>query len=58
MEDWRLTGNEEFLLNAVLYQVKFPEFWEKAYREKNSFYQLIQKDANNFVEETQRGEVS
>ena len=29
MEDWRLQGNEDFLENAVVYRIKFPEYWEK-----------------------------
>lgn len=41
VEDWRLQDQEEYLSNAVLYQVTFPAFWEKAYAEKNSFYENI-----------------
>ena len=40
MDDWRIHGDEDFLKNAVLYEIKFPEFWEKAYREKNAFFSL------------------
>ena len=55
MEDWRLHGDEDFLKNAVLYEIKFPEYWKKAYREKNSFYRLIQNDAENYVKAMNRG---
>lgn len=30
MEDWRLHGNEDFLKNAVLYEIKFSEYLEKS----------------------------
>lgn len=29
------------LKNATLYRVEFPEFWERACREKNAYYQRI-----------------
>ena len=34
-------GNEDFLKNAVLYEIKFPEYWKKAYREKIVFIALF-----------------
>ena len=40
-QDWRLNGQEEYLQNAVLYRIVFPEFWNKAYFDKNEFYQNI-----------------
>lgn len=55
MDDWRLRGENDFLENAVVYKIKFPEYWEKAYREKNSFYRLIQNDAENFVKVMNQG---
>ena len=56
MEDWRLHGNEDFLENAVVYRIKFPEYWEKAFREKNSFFRLVQYDAEDFVNTMNRGQ--
>ena len=40
-QDWRLNGQEEYLQNETLYKVVFPDFWKKAYAEKNAFYQSI-----------------
>ena len=49
-EDWRLTGHEEYLQNAVLYKVVFPDFWQRAYIDKNAFYQLVLKEAVSHVD--------
>ena len=48
-QDWRLNGQEEYLQNATLYKVVFPNFWEKAYAEKNAFYHKISEDAHSHV---------
>ena len=55
MEDWRLRGQEKYLKNVTLYKVIFPKFWEKAYAERNLFYQKISSQAHNFVEHMNRG---
>ena len=55
MSDQRLNGQEKYLSNKTLYKITFPEFWETAYRDKNAFFQVIEKDAKNFVESTNRG---
>lgn len=55
MSDWRLNGQERYLSNKTLYKVKFPEFWEIAYRDKNPFYQKIASYAEKCVAETNRG---
>ena len=55
MSDWRLNGQEEYLQNAKLYKITFPEFWEIAYREKNAFYQDIERYAKSHVENTNKG---
>lgn len=52
MADWRLRGQEEYLSGATLYKVTFPEFWERAYREKNRFYRSAQRCAKAYVERT------
>ena len=52
-QDWRLNGQEEYLQNAVLYRIVFPEFWEKAYADRNGFYQIIFKYAENHVKSFQ-----
>lgn len=49
MSDWRLELNGymvEDLVGATFYKVTFPEFWKVAYREKNAFYQDIERYAN------------
>ena len=56
MDDWRLRGQEEYLKGLPLYKVSFPEFWQKAYDEKNTFYQMISDEAHRFVDQMQRGE--
>ena len=41
MEDWRLHGNEDFLKNAVLYEIKFPEYCKKPIGKKIVFIALF-----------------
>ena len=48
-QDWRINGQEEYLKDAILYKVVFPAFWEKAYIEKNMFFQKISEYAQNYV---------
>lgn len=55
LDDWRIHGDEDFLNNTVLYEIKFPEFWKKAYQEKNAFFQLIKNDAENYVKTMGKG---
>ena len=55
-EDWRLAGQEKYLQNASLYKVTFPEFWEIACRDKNKFYQIVERQATSFVEQMHRGQ--
>ena len=52
MEDWRLRGQEDYLSNATLYKVQFPEFWQLAYETENPFYQKIAAYAKEQVEKT------
>ena len=52
MEDWRLRGQENYLSNATLYKVQFPEFWQLAYETENPFYQKIAAYAKEQVEKT------
>lgn len=40
-QDWRLNGQKEYLQNAILHKIVFPEFWERAYMEKNKFFQNV-----------------
>lgn len=54
MEDWRLNGQEDYLSNAILYKVQFPEFWQLAYETKNPFYQKIAAYANDYVKKTSK----
>ena len=48
-QDWRLNGQEEYLKNVVLYRIVFPDFWAKAFADKNEFYQRILSYAENHV---------
>ena len=56
MDDWRLREQENYLKDLTLYKVKFPDFWKKAYADKNAFYQMISIEAHRFVEQMQRRE--
>ena len=40
-DDWRITGNEDYLNNLTLYKIKFPEFWKKSCQLKNIFYEMV-----------------
>lgn len=55
MDDWRIKGCEDSLLNKTLYKISFPDFWGRAYAEKNRFYKMISEDAHRFVETENRG---
>lgn len=48
-QDLRHKEQEEYLKNIVLYKITFPDFWGKAYTEKNEFYQKILKQAQEHV---------
>jgi hypothetical protein len=48
-QDWRLNGQEEYLKDVVLYKIVFPEFWAKAFADKNEFYQSILRYAETHV---------
>ena len=59
MSDWRLELNGhmvEKLVGATFYKVTFPEFWEVAYREGNTFYKMIEKYATSVIESTNKGQ--
>ena len=49
----KFTG--KYLSNKTLYKIVLPDFWETAYRDKNAFFQTIEKGAKNFVESTNLG---
>jgi hypothetical protein len=36
MDDWRLTGAEDYWFNKTLYKIVFPAFWEISYKNKNT----------------------
>ena len=48
-QDWRLNNQEKYLQNSTLYKIIFPDFWEKAYADKNEFYHRILRCAENHV---------
>ena len=52
MDDWRLISNGEELWKDVrFFKIVFPEFWEESVCEKNTFYQMVVEDAEQFVKE-------
>ena len=55
MDNWRIIGQGDFIKGIELREVKFPDFWKRAYLTKNDFYQMIVKDATNFVKKYKRG---
>ena len=55
MDDWRIINQEYFLKGVELKKIKFPEFWKESYLAKNDFYEMISKDAFDFVEKYNRG---
>lgn len=55
MSDWRINGQENYLRNKTFYKIIFPDFWETAYKSKNTFFKEIERYAKNYVEETNRG---
>ena len=56
MSDWRITNQEKFLKGIELNEVTFPDFWNMSYFKKNEFYQIIKKEAIDFVQKYKRGE--
>ena len=46
--DWRLHPGDE--------QIKFPEFWQTSYREKNAFYDMIVAEAKDYFVRFKQGE--
>lgn len=55
MEDWQLR-QEEDLKGVTIKKVKFPDFWQKSYAEKNGFYKHIVDEAKKFVEASNKGQ--
>ena len=56
MKDWRLEGSSALnLKNQTFKKIIFPDFWNKAYAEKNDFFQSIKLDGEMFVEKYGRG---
>ena len=55
MSDWRLNGQEEYLSNKTFCKIVFPAFWKTAYKDKNAFFQKIERYAKKHVEETNCG---
>lgn len=53
-DDWRLQGQEAYLKQARLIRIRFPEFWQRSYREQNAFYQKLHRYAHRVVEQTGR----
>lgn len=55
MADWRIINQEEYLKGTEFREVKFPDFWKESYLARNDFYQMISKDAVDFVGKYNRG---
>lgn len=54
MSDWRLRGQENWLAGKTLYQIVFPDFWGKAYREQNDFFRKMTEGPVTYVKENGR----
>ena len=54
MKDWRLI-NEEYFNKLIIHKVKFPDYWEESFLEKNRFYDLVYNEAVDIVKTTNRG---
>ncbi len=55
--DWRLhPGDEQFYSGLSLKKIKFPEFWQTSYREKNAFYDMIVAEAKDYFVRFKQGE--
>jgi hypothetical protein len=58
VSDWRLELNGhmvEDLNGMTFYKVVFPDFWRRAYQEKNGFYRMIEQGAKAYVASTDKG---
>ena len=51
LDDWRMDGNEDYLNNLTLYEIKFPEFWKKSRHLKNTFYKIVINKAEELVKQ-------
>lgn len=47
---------EELLKGAKLKKIKFPEFWQAAFRDKNAFFQRVFRETENYFKEQRKGE--
>ena len=56
MDDEEFLSEQSDLKGQELYKVHFPEFWDRSYESKNSFFEMIEADAKNFVKVYHRGE--
>lgn len=54
-DDWRLTGNEDYLNGLKLKKIKFPDFWQQSFKEKNFFYKKVLEEAENYVKASNTG---
>ena len=55
MTDWRLNGQEEYLTGKTLYKIVLPDYWQEAYKTKNSFFQRIERYAETYVKTSGQG---
>ena len=52
MEDWRIENEkefEEFYKGNIFLQIIFPEFWQRAYKTKNRFFDYVFEEAKRHV---------
>ncbi len=54
--DWRLRDYPDFLKDASLIKVVFPDYWDKSVQKSNNFYKMIQLDAETFVKRFKTGQ--
>ncbi len=50
MKDLRLTDQKQYIYNAKLFKITFPEFWIQAYKNKNNFFDYVFKEAKQFID--------
>jgi len=60
-DDWKIDEKEEKLFDEIyngikLFQIVFPEFWQNALKNKNSFFKYIFVEAEKHVKLLGRGE--
>ena len=51
-------GQETYLTGVNLIKVRFPQFWRRAYREKDRFYEKVRRTEEGTLDITGDGEIN